>query len=278
MADSVGNNPNIDPANNDTLAGTLQSVFNQLLKNVDTMLPARVLKYDRDTNRVQVEVLIAMISTSGQQVSRAQIANIPVINIGGGGFIINFPLKGASEEYAGDLGFIMANDRDISLFLQSYSEAPPNTNRVKNFSDSVFIPSALTGYTVDGSDTDNMVIQSLDGKTKISLGSQIVDIECNNPSPTNNCTIKLKVTNDPGSGAGYSPSITMDNSGITLDSPLVTCTGLLKTLGGLAVYGIATGVYSAYFGGPIYPLGGGFTNVSFTPGVPGAPVPPPTPP
>jgi hypothetical protein len=246
MASSVGNNPNIDPANNDTLAGTLRSVFSQLMRNVDGMLPARVLRYDRDTNRVQVEVLIAMVTTSGQQVSRAQIANIPVINLGGGGFIINFPLK------ADDLGFIMANDRDISLFLQSFSEAPPNTNRVKNFADSVFIPSVLTDYTIDGADTSSMVIQNLDGTVKVSLG-------------TNSVTVKAPTS-------------------VTIDTPLTTITGklvvngLTKTLGGFASYGIATGIYTAYFGAPIYALGGGSTNTAFIPGTPGAPVPPPTPP
>lgn len=246
MADSLGNNPNIDPANNSTLVGTIRSAFAHLLRNVDGTLPARVLKYDRDTNRVQVEVLIAMISTSGQQVSRAQIANIPVINIGGGGFLINFPLK------PGNLGFIMANDRDISLFLQSFSESPPNTNRVKSFSDSIFIPSVLTEYTIDGGDADDMVIQNLDGTVKITLGTDSITLK----TPT----------------------------AVTIDTPLTTVTGKLVVDGitilnaGLGVYGLATGIYSAYFGAPIYPLGGGFTNAAFTPGVPGAPVPPPTPP
>jgi len=246
MADSRGNNPNIDPANNDTLAGTLRSVFAQLMRNVDGTLPARVLRYDRDTNRVQVEVLIAMITTSGQQVSRAQIANIPVINLGGGGFLINFPLK------VGDLGFIMANDRDISLFLQSFSEAPPNTNRVKSFSDSIFIPSVLTDYTIDGADADNMVIQNLDGTVKISLGPDSVNIS--------------------------------STVGVTIDTPLTTVTGelvvqgLLRSTGGFASTGIATTIYASYFGGPIYVLGNGDSSVAFTPGVPGAPIPPPPPP
>lgn len=246
MADSLGNNPNLDPANNDTLAGLLRSSFSQLLRNVDGMLPARILNYNRTTNRVNVEVLIAMITTSGQQVSRAQIANIPVINLGGGGFLINFPLK------EGDLGFIMANDRDISLFLQSFSEAPPNTNRVKSFSDSIFIPSVLTAYTIDGGDANNMVIQNLDGTVKIALTPDSVNIS--------------------------------STVGVTIDTPITTVTGelivqgLLRSTGGFASTGIATTIYASYFGGPIYVLGNGDSSVSFTPGVPGPPIPPPPPP
>lgn len=245
MSDSIGNNPNIDPADNDTLAGTLRFAFSQLMRNVDGMLPARVLKYDRTANRVQLELLIAMISTSGQQVSRAQIANVPVINIGGGGYILNFPLK------VGDLGFVVANDRDISLFLQSYSESPPNTLRVKNFADGVFIPSVLTNYDVSGQD-DNVVLQTLDGTVRIALSSD---------------------------------SITLTSSAnITIDSPVTTVTGKFVVDGltilnaGLGVYGIATATYSTYLGGPLYALGGGATDASFIPGVPGSPVPPPTPP
>lgn len=241
MADSLGNNPNLDPANNDTLAGLLRSSFSQLLRNVDGMLPARVLNYNRTTNRVNVEVMIAMITTSGQQVSRAQIANIPVINLGGGGFLINFPLK------EGNLGFIMANDRDISLFLQSFKESPPNTNRVKNFSDSVFIPSVLTNYTIDGGDTDNMVIQNLDGTVKISLSSD---------------TITLKAPTE-----------------IKIDSPLTTVTGelvvegLTRTTAGLAVTGIATTIYAMWAGGNIYVVGNGDASGAWNPAIP--PPPPP---
>ena len=157
-----GNNPNINPADNDSLAGVMRFAFQQLMRGVDGMLPARVLAYDRTANRVQVELMVAMITTSGAQVSRAQIANLPVINIGGGGYLLNFPLT------AGDLGFVCANDRDISLFLQSYAESPPNTMRVKSFSDGVFIPSVLTGYDVSG-ENGKMVLQNLDGTVRISL-------------------------------------------------------------------------------------------------------------
>ena len=168
------NNPSIDPANNGSLAGTLQFVFNKLSQQTDGMLPAKVIKYDRDTNRVQVQMLITLITTDGSQIPRPQIASLPVLLLGGGGFFLSFPLQ------AGDLGWVMANDRDISLFLQSYAQSPPNTARVKSFSDAVFVPDAMTGYTIDSDDTDNVVLQSLDGTTKISIGA----LEINIVSPT----------------------------------------------------------------------------------------------
>ena len=256
MTDSLGNNPNINPADNDTLAGTLRFAFSQLMRSVDGMLPARVLAYDRIANTVQVQLLIAMVSTSGTQVSRAQIANIPVINFGGGGYILNFPLT------AGDLGFVLANDRDISLFLQSNAESPPNTQRVKSFSDGVFIPSVLGGFTTTGQD-GNAVLQSLDGTVQIAL------------SPT---SITLTTPNNEIELTSTSTTITSSTS-ITLDAPTVTVTGELVVQGltrmqaGFSCTGIATTIYTGYFGGNIYVNGQGDALTLFNNGVPAPPPP-----
>jgi Phage protein Gp138 N-terminal domain len=242
MSESRGNNPNIDPADNDTLVGTLRFVFNQLTRNVDGMLPARVLAYDRTANRVQVQIMIAMVSTSGAQVSRAQIANIPVVNFGGGGYILNFPLM------VGDLGFVMANDRDISLFLQSYEESPPNTLRVKSFSDAVFIPSVLSNYTTTGQD-GNAVLQNLDGTVRISLSPNTVELYAKQSgSPPNEYKVTVSKTGI---------TITSVNT-ITLDSPLTHITGTLQIDGGATIAGSLAAFpgYSVFLtGGNLYTTG-----------------------
>lgn len=165
-----GNQPDINPANNKTLAGTLQFAFYKLMQGVNGMLPARVIAYDRKNNRVQVQLLIAMVTTSGAQVSRPQVASLPVLLLGGGGFFLSFNIS------EGDLGWVIANDRDISLFLQNYKEAAPNTGRVKNFSDGVFIPDIMTGYTIGTDDTNNAVLQNLDGTVKISFGPDKITV------------------------------------------------------------------------------------------------------
>lgn len=168
------NNPSIDPANNGSLAGTLQFAFERMMMKTDGMLPARVIQYDRDKNRVQVQMLITMITTNGEQVPRPQVASLPVLLMGGGGFLLSFPIK------TGDLGWVMASDRDISLFLQNYNQSPPNSERVKSFSDGLFIPDTMTNYTIDGDDDESIVIQSLDGSTKVTIGDDLITIK----SPT----------------------------------------------------------------------------------------------
>src|SRR5690606_25288370 len=166
----IPNGPDIDPANNDSLAGTLQFCMQKFMQNMQNMLPARVIKYDRTNNRVQVQLLITMITTQGIQVSRPQIASIPVMLFGGGGYFLSFNIN------TGDLGWVLANDRDISLFLQKYQEAPPSTFRIHNFSDGVFVPDIMTGYNIAEEDATSAVLQNLSGTIKISLQSDRIKL------------------------------------------------------------------------------------------------------
>lgn len=155
--------PSIDPANDGSLLGTLKTVLRKFLMGTDDMLPARVIAFNRDTNRVQVQLMVMMRTTAGEIIPRPQIAEIPVFQIGGGGFILNFPLQ------AGDLGWVKASDRDISLFLQSYAEAPPNTDRLHSFSDAIFFPDVMRGFTIDGEDAGNVVLQTVDGNCRVAI-------------------------------------------------------------------------------------------------------------
>lgn len=162
------NIPSVDPANNDTLVGTFNFVLQKYLQTCDDMLPAKVIAVKPGSPTfVQVQPQILVLGTGGDQLPRAQIASIPVLSLGGGGFVMTFPVK------PGDMGYIKANDRDISLFMQNFNANPPNTERMHSFSDAIFIPNTFTGYTAD---PDNLVIQSLAGDVKISVGSDTIDI------------------------------------------------------------------------------------------------------
>jgi hypothetical protein len=170
--------PSRDPGDDDSLLGTLNTVLRKFLQNTDDMLPARVVAYDRVKNRAQVQPLIALVTTSGDQVQRAQIASVPVIQAGGGGFVLSFNLQ------PGNLGWIKANDRDISLFLQRFKGGPPNTKRMHSFEDAVFIPDVMTGYTLGGEDAEAAVLQSMDGAYKVSVGGGRVKLAAGGSSVT----------------------------------------------------------------------------------------------
>ena len=154
--------PSQDPANDNTLLGTLQTALTKYMQGVDDMLPATVIAYDRATNVATLQPQIMMVSTYGEKVARPHYASCPVFSYGGGGFCINFDIK------AGDSGWIKANDRDISLYVQAAAEAHPNTKRTHSFRDAMFFPDVMKKYTLTDA-SSGMTIQNLAGTTKLEM-------------------------------------------------------------------------------------------------------------
>lgn len=160
--------PSRDPANESTLFGVLTDFFSKRMQATDDMLPARVVAFDRASNLATVQPLIQMVTTDNTRISRPQIAAVPVLQIGGGNFLLSFPLS------PGDLGWIKANDRDISLFLEAWKETAPNTKRMHSFSDAVFIPDAMTGFTIAGEDSNNATLQTKNSTNRVAVSSSAV--------------------------------------------------------------------------------------------------------
>lgn len=156
-------NPSRDPANDDSLLGMARQILDKFLANVDDMLPARVVSYDRATNRATVIPMVRLLTTDGRQIPRAQIASVPVMQFGAGNVALSFNLT------AGDLGWVKANDRDISLMLQGYRDAAPNTLRKHTFQDAVFIPDVMHGLTIAPEDAGNAVLQTLNGSVRVAI-------------------------------------------------------------------------------------------------------------
>lgn len=173
------------------------------------MLPAKIISYDRTTNRAIVLPLVPLITTDGGQVSRAQIANIPVMQFGGGGTVLTFNLV------AGNLGWILANDRDISIFLQNYAESAPNTHRMNDFSDSLFIPDVMKGYTLNVEDSGHAVLQTLDGAVRLAVWPDRIKItaplglEVDGPISGNG---GLNISGGVGSSFTVTGNMTLDGS------------------------------------------------------------------
>lgn len=191
-----------NPANSGgDMAGAMREILKKFLQSeIDDMIPAKIVAYDRDLNRATIQPQLAVVTTTGETVRRNQLASVPVVNIGGGGFILSFPLT------QGDRGWLKASDRDISNFLKNYNEAAPNTRRLHDFSDGIFIPDVMTGYSIDAEDADNAVLQTLDGSVRISLfpdkvkvTSPLVEVDSPLITSTGDATIDGKVTL--GSGA-----------------------------------------------------------------------------
>lgn len=165
-------NPNVSSEKGD-LTSNLRLFFESFVKeSLDDMLPCKVVAHDRDTNRVDLQPLIMLKTTDGTKMNRQIIKNIPVFRFGGGGFFISVPIK------AGDFGWIKANDRDISLMIQSGGNADvPNTKRLHSFNDGLFFPDTLKDWVIDGKNADALVISSMDGSTCIAVDNGRVEVD-----------------------------------------------------------------------------------------------------
>ncbi len=170
MATTPHANPSRDPANDDTLLGMARQVLDKFLQSVDDMLPARVVSYDRTSNRATVVPLVKLLTTDNRQITRAQFASVPVVQLGGGGVALTFNLM------PGNLGWIKANDRDISLVLQAYRDNAPNTLRKHSFQDAMFIPDVMRGVTISGEDGEHATLQTLDGMTRLAVWEKFLKV------------------------------------------------------------------------------------------------------
>lgn len=161
---------NVNPGDSESLSAGLIALFKLNGLKTDKLVPARIVQFDRAQNQATIQPLIMWVDTNDNTTMRPPVARVPVISLGGGGFHISFPLK------EGDLGWILASDRDISLFLQSLQASPPNTMRQHSFSDAWFIPDVFRNYTISGEDADSMVIQSVDASTRIAIKQGFITI------------------------------------------------------------------------------------------------------
>lgn len=180
--------PGFNPADIGNLNGLLNYFEDLLNMNLECCLPAIVESYDRSTNSAVVQPAISAVATSGQKISRDKLYDIPVLTMSGGGFFISFPVK------KGDTGWLVASDRDISIFKQNLEETAPNTYHKHKFVDSVFIPDKIKKFTITGEDVSGLVISNLAGNNKIVLNGSNLNITSAAITVTGASTFKSPVT------------------------------------------------------------------------------------
>lgn len=169
VTDQYQSEPSYNPAIEGSSIGVfeyLNSVRNSIF---DVCLPAVVEKFDRKKNEVTVKPAIYEQMTNGEYIERSSIT-IPVFTFSGGGFYIGVPLK------EGDTGWIIASDRDISLFKQQKTKINPNTNRTHSFEDGFFLPDYVRGFKYQNEDEKNLLIQRNDQALRLSFSEDKIKI------------------------------------------------------------------------------------------------------
>lgn len=165
-----------NPGDDQSLASTLRFIQRAIEMDMENCLPCRVMDYDRVANRATVRpaIMSTVRSTESTDLirkNRVSYPDIPVLSLGAGGFHISFPVK------KGDLGWIYACDRDISLFLQSLTEQPAGLDGASHkFSDAIFIPDVFSKYTINEEDEGALVIQSTSSATRVSIREDNIKI------------------------------------------------------------------------------------------------------
>lgn len=163
MSDEIDDNDNI-------FVDLVRDILAAVKRSVEVSIPCVVTKVISRA-KVDVRPLIKIVAQDGTSYDRDVIEGLPVFTAGAGDRLISFPVR------VGDLGWIDASDRDISLFLQSYSTEEPPTSRMHSFSDARFIPDIMTNITVDEEDADAIVIQNRHGTVKIALDDSEIRIK-----------------------------------------------------------------------------------------------------
>ena len=207
MTDITQTIPAREPADTDSLEGLCRLIKDITLMDMEKVLPGIVQSYDRNTNRAVIQPAISAVASRGQKIQRPQLINIPVFSMSGGGIVMSFPIQ------AGDTGWIIAADRDISIFKQNLAESSPNTYRKHQYTDAFFLPDKINDINISEDDAGAVVISTLDGSTKLTLKSGEIKLTGNtiiagDTTITGTLTVSGDVT-----GAGISLS-THTHSGV----------------------------------------------------------------
>lgn len=173
MADITQTTPAYNPADANTLDGVNNLLQEKIFLHMQKVLPGIVQSYDRMTNRAIIRPAITGVASKGQKVPKETLFNIPVFCMSGGGIVMSFPVR------VGDKGWLVACDRDISIFKQNLEESSPNTYRKHEYQDAFFLPDKINEISVGEDDEGALVISTIGGITKFSLKEGEVKITGN---------------------------------------------------------------------------------------------------
>ena len=162
--------PSNNPADTNSESGKNDFLFDKLLSKIEKIAPAQIISYDRQKNRAVVQILNQSITSQGGKITRQPLKDIPALVLCGGDYVLSFPIK------EGDVGWICAADRNISIFKQTLKMFAPATYEKHRYKDSFFIPNYINGFTYDAADENAVLLTSTDGTTKISIKDGAVTI------------------------------------------------------------------------------------------------------
>jgi len=154
------------------LSLVIRQAFYNLLKEVHTTIPGKIVSFDPETQSAQVQASIRRIyvtkdSVAGETQTPVDIPtfiNVPVIFLRGGGWCITFPVKTDDE------CIIHFSERAIDTWRKNGDIQDPKDWRMHNYSDAICqVGLSSEANLISDFDNENFQVRNEDGDVSVTL-------------------------------------------------------------------------------------------------------------
>lgn len=166
----------------------IEAMLDNFAKSFQTCIPAIVKNViSRDTVEVSPAVLLS--DSDNNPVEWANVTTT-VLTPFSGGMFLSMPLA------VGDTGWLVASDLDTSLFKKEKKEAQQNLYTRHQYQYGFFVPDAINGYTVSEDDEGAIVLSTTNGKTKITMKHDEINVVSDDKLKINAKSITIDSSNN----------------------------------------------------------------------------------
>lgn len=166
----------------------IETMLSDFAKRFQTCIPAIVKKViSRDT--VEVSPAVLQSDSQGNPVPWANVTTT-VLTPFSGGMFLSMPLS------VGDTGWLVGCDLDTSEFKKNKKPSQQNAFTRHLYQYGFFVPDAINGYTVSEDDEGAIVLSTTNGKTKITMKHNEINIVSDNKLKINAKSITIDSSNN----------------------------------------------------------------------------------
>lgn len=150
---------------NATLDQAIDDAIFSALLGKRHVVPARVSSFDVDTQTIIAEPMIAIEDNDGNPIEISPVADVPILQLGGGDFVITF------NPVAGDPCLLLVSDRCIDDWHETNEKRIPADFRQNEISDSLAIVGFRTKPQAIKNILPGVTIRTIDGTDYVNLNN-----------------------------------------------------------------------------------------------------------
>ena len=164
---------NINPQRQyNNIAAVLRFAFQQLSKNIYTVMPGAVTAYDAASRRASVQPSIDVETTDGRLIARPVIDNVPVLQPTGGGYSVRLPVA------EGDLVLLLFPMRGLGNWLDDTAAGADRAAPTGGLMDGqhAVAVAGFGGRTAQTADSGSLALQNDDASIAVAIGEDGVTV------------------------------------------------------------------------------------------------------